>query len=120
MKKRLHDVKSEGLYYVQPTCALDVGRTDKPAGSQGNAGRAEREKTNQNDDFKHRLGHWQHPQGFRAELTATISALEMEGAMLRMNREQVLWSGRGLGESSLGFFSSLFSSAAAFGFSSAS
>lgn len=50
-----------------------------------------------------------------------ISALEMVGAMLLMNREQVLWSGRGLGESSLGFFSSfLSSSASSFGFSSSS
>lgn len=53
------------------------------------------------------------------QLTAMISALEMVGAMLLMNREQVLWRGRGLGESSLGFFSSfLSSSASSFGFSS--
>lgn len=39
-------------------------------------------------------------------LTEMISALEMLGAMLRMNREQVLWRGRGLHSSpgvSLGF-----------------
>ena len=44
------------------------------------------------------------------QLTAMISALEMVGAMLLMNREQVRWRGRGLGESSLGFVSSFFSS----------
>lgn len=56
---------------------------------------------------------------FRLKLTAMISALEMVGAMLLMNREQVLWRGRGRGESSLAFFSSFFSSLAlSFGFSS--
>lgn len=41
--------------------------------------------------------------------------------MLLMNREQVLWRGRGLGESSLVFFSSFLSSSAfSFGFSSSS
>lgn len=55
----------------------------------------------------------------QVRLTAMISALEMVGAILLMNREQVLWRGRGLGESSLGFFSSFFSSLAfSFGFSS--
>lgn len=55
----------------------------------------------------------------QVQRTAMISALEMVGAMLLMNREQVLWRGRGLGESSLGFFSSFFSSLAfSFGFSS--
>lgn len=55
------------------------------------------------------------------QLTAIISPLEMVGAMLLMNREQVLWSGRGLGESSLGFFSSFLSSSAfSFGLSSVS
>lgn len=55
------------------------------------------------------------------QLTAMISALEMVGAMLLMNREQVLWRGRGRGESSLAFFSSFFSSLAlSFGFSSSS
>lgn len=55
------------------------------------------------------------------QLTAIISALEMVGAMLRMNREQVRWRGRGLGESSLGFFSSFLSSSTfSFGFSSSS
>lgn len=45
----------------------------------------------------------------------------MVGAMLLMNREQVLWRGRGLGESSLGFFSSfLASSEFSLGFSSES
>ena len=43
-------------------------------------------------------------------LTETISVLEMVGAMLLMKREQVLWSGRGLGASSLGFFFSSLSS----------
>lgn len=53
--------------------------------------------------------------------TEIISALEMLGAMLLMNKEQVLCSGRGLGESSLGFFSSFFStSVLLFGFSSSS
>lgn len=42
----------------------------------------------------------------------------MVGAMLLMNKEQVLWRGRGLGESSLGFLSSFFSSSEFFGFSS--
>lgn len=55
------------------------------------------------------------------QLTEMISALEMEGAMLLMNSEQVLWRGRGLGESSLGFFSSFFPpSAFSFLFSSSS
>lgn len=55
------------------------------------------------------------------QLTAMISALEMVGAMLLMNREQVLWRGRGRGESSLAFFSSFFSSLPlSFGFSSSS
>lgn len=55
---------------------------------------------------------------FFGQLTAMISALEIVGAMLLMNREQVLWRGRGLGASSLGFFSSLssFSSSSAFSF----
>lgn len=45
----------------------------------------------------------------------------MVGAMLLMNREQVLWRGRGLGESSLGFFSSFLSSSEfSLGFSSGS
>lgn len=53
--------------------------------------------------------------------TEIISALEMLGAMLLMNREQVLCSGRGLGESSLVFFSSFFSTSVLFlGFSSSS
>lgn len=49
------------------------------------------------------------PQKQPSLLTEIISALEMVGAMLLMNREQVLWSGRGLGASSLVFFSSFFS-----------
>lgn len=48
---------------------------------------------------------------FACTLTATISALDMVGAMLLMKREHVLWRGRGRGGwSSFGFFSFSFCS----------
>lgn len=111
--------------FFKPTCAQDAGQTGKHAENQGTAGTAGREKTDKGVEFKDTHDSVPHHRVIRRAtcvlLTATISALEIVGAMLLMNREQVLWRGLGLGASSLGFFSSFFTSSAfSFGFSSSS
>lgn len=114
------ELKECAFLFFKPTCALDGGQTSKHAESQGIAGKAEIEK--QRHIIQCPLWFyisWAINTATCVQLTAIISALEIVGAMLLMNSEQVLWRGRGLGESSLGFFSSFLSSSEfSFGFSS--
>lgn len=88
----------------QPALRMRVGQADSQEARVPPAELGEKHGENIGDEDSSDSvfpGHWS------SKLTAMISALEMVGAMLLMNREQVLWRGRGLGESSLAFFSSL-------------